>query len=189
LTHEQTRPRYQGQAEFEITEFQFHGSMGTYLDAPYHRWKDKRAIGELRLDEVVLDGVRIDAREAMEGQPWEVVPKGLDVRGKAVLFNFGWDPFWNKPQYASYPFIGRAVVDWLIEGGAKLVGVDTLNIDSTRDPARPTHTRLLERDILIVENLRNLGALRSKAFRFFAVPLKARGAAAIPVRAFAETTD
>lgn len=189
LTHEQTRPRYQGKAEFEITEFQFHGSMGTYLDAPYHRWKDKRAIGELRLDEVVLEGVRIDAREAMEGQPWEVVPKGLDVRGKAVLFNFGWDQFWNRPQYSAYPFLGREVVDWLIDGGAKLVGVDTLNIDSTRDPERPTHTRLLAQDILIVENLRNVGALRGKPFRFFAVPIKARGAAAIPVRAFAETTD
>lgn len=189
LTHEQTRPRYGGKAEFEITEFQFHGSMGTYLDAPFHRWKAKRAIGELALDEVVLSGVCIDAREAMAGQGWDVVPTGLDVRGKAVLFNFGWDQFWNKPQYSVYPFLARSVVDWLIQGGAKLVGVDTLNIDSTRDPERPTHTRLLEKDILIVENLCNLDALRGKAFRLFAVPLKARGAAAIPVRAFAEIAD
>ena len=89
LTHEQTRPRYQGKAEFEITEFHFHASMGTYLDAPFHRWKEKRAIGELKLDEVVLEGVRIDAREATEGQAWDAVPEGLDVRGKAVLFHFG----------------------------------------------------------------------------------------------------
>ena len=41
LTHEQSRPRYQDRAEFEITEFAYHASMGTYLDAPYHRWKDK----------------------------------------------------------------------------------------------------------------------------------------------------
>ncbi|MCC7162169.1 MAG: cyclase family protein [Anaerolineae bacterium] len=189
LTHAQTRPRYGGKAEFEITEFHFHGSMGTYLDAPYHRWKDKRAIGDIELSEVVLPGVRIDAREAKQEQAWDVVPKGLDIRGKAVLFNFGWDQFWGKRQYEAYPFASREVVDWLIDGGAKLVGVDTLNIDDTRDPKRPTHTRLLEKDILIVENLRNLGALRGKVFRFFAVPLRARGAAAMPVRAFAETSD
>jgi kynurenine formamidase len=189
LTHEQSRPRYQGKAEFEITEFRFHASMGTYLDAPYHRWKEKRAIGELGLDEVILDGVVLDAREAFERTGWDVVPKGVDVRGKAVLFNFGWDQFWGRTQYDAYPFLAKNVVEWLIESGAKLVGVDTLNIDDTRDPERPTHSELLERDILIVENLRNLGALRGKKFRFYAVPLKARNAAAMPVRAFAETMD
>ncbi len=212
LTHEQTRPRYQDKAEFEITEFHFHASMGTYLDAPYHRWKEKRAIGDLKLDEVILEGVVIDAREAFERTAWDVIPRGgeerngvrsvpsdardvgnarrsvplPDVRGRAVLFNFGWDKFWGTPQYEAYPFLAREVIDWLIANGAKLVGVDTLNVDDTRDPERPAHSRLLQNDILIVENLCNLDALHGKPFRFFAVPLKARGAAAIPVRAFAE---
>jgi len=215
LTHEQTRPRYQDKAEFEITEFHFHASMGTYLDAPYHRWQGKRAIGDLKLDDVILEGVLLDAREAFGRTAWDVIPGGgeerngvrsvqsdardgvanahrsvppalPDVRGRAVLFNFGWDQFWGKPQYEAYPFISRAVIDWLIAGGAKLVGVDTLNIDDTRDPERPAHSRLLQNDILIVENLCNLNALRGHAFRFFAAPIRARGAAAIPVRAFAE---
>jgi arylformamidase len=189
LTHEQTRPRYQGKAEFELTDFHFNGSMGTYLDSPYHRWKERRDVGALALEDVILEGVRIDARQAMEREPWDVVPKELDVRGKAVLFNFGWDQFWERPQYEAYPFLGKPVVEWLIASGAKLVGVDTYNIDDTRDPERPTHSRLLENDILIVENLCHLEQLRGKAFRFFAVPLKARGAAAIPVRAFAQMTD
>ncbi|MBI4673740.1 MAG: cyclase family protein [Chloroflexi bacterium] len=199
LTHAQTRPRYQGQAEFEITEMKFHTSMGTYLDAPYHRFREKRAIGDLRLEEVILDGIVIDARDCAAREAWGVrntrgvgnarrsVP--LDVRGKAVLFNFGWDKFWETPQYDAYPFLAREVIDALIERGAKLVGVDTLNIDDTRDPERPAHTRLLQNDILIVENLCNLDALslHGKPFQFFAVPLKARGAAAMPVRAFALT--
>lgn len=196
LTHEQTRPRYQGKAEFEITEFRFHASMGTYLDAPYHRFKEKRAIGELRLDEVILDGVVIDAgglqgREAWKGKGGERDGngsfQGVGVRGKAVLFNFGWDRYWETPQYEDYPFVAGEVVEWLIANGAQLVGVDALNIDDTRDPERPAHTRLLQNDILIVENLMNLDALYGTRFRFFAVPLKARGAAAIPVRAFAQT--
>lgn len=41
-------------------------------------------------------------------------------------------------------------------------------------------------EILIVENLMGLDKLYDKEFRFFAVPLKAKGAAAMPVRAFAE---
>lgn len=188
LTHAQTRPRYQGKAEFEITEFRFHASMGTYLDAPYHRWKEKREIGDLRLDEVILNGVVIDARDGVGARAWSEDGRlrEIDVRGKAVLFNFGWDKFWGTPQYEKYPFLARAVIEELIARGAKLVGVDTLNIDDTRDPERPAHSRLLESDILIVENLRGLDALHGKHFRFFAVPIRARGAAAMPVRAFAE---
>lgn len=186
LTHEQTRPRYQDKAEFEITEFRFHGSMGTYLDAPYHRWKEKRAIGDLALDEVILEGVCVDASEAKERTAWDAVSSGLDVRGKAVLVHFGWDQFWEKDAYARYPFLAAPVLDWLIAGGAKLVGVDKLNIDDTTNPERPAHSRLLQNDILIVENLCHLERLKDQAFRFFAVPIRARGAAAIPVRAFAE---
>ncbi len=188
LTHEQTRPRYQGQAEFEITEFHFHASMGTYLDAPYHRWQERRAIGDLRLDEVILDGVVVDARDAVVGEAWgeEGQLREVDVCERAVLFHFGWDKFWETPQYSNYPFLARPVIEDLIARGAKLVGVDTLNIDDTRDPERPAHSRLLGNDILIVENLCNLDALRGKDVRFFAVPIKARGAAAMPVRAFAE---
>lgn len=186
LTHAQTRPRYQDKAEFEITEFHFHASMGTYLDAPYHRWQEMRAIGDLGLDEVILDGVVIDARGMREREARNEISAALDVNGKAVLFNFGWDQFWGTPQYEAYPFLARGVIEELIGRGAKLVGVDTLNIDDTRDPERPAHSRLLHNDILIVENLRNLDALRGKPFRFFAVPIRARGAAAMPVRAFAE---
>ena len=193
LTHAQTRPRYQDKAEFEITEFHFHASMGTYLDAPVHRWKEKRAIGDLKLDEVILEGVVIKATGSVEREAWSAMPRDVEVRGRAVLFNFGWDKFWGTPQYETYPFLAREVIDELIARGAKLVGVDTLNIDDTRDPERPAHSRLLQNDILIVENLCNLdalysGTLHGNVFRFFAVPIKARGAAAMPVRAFAETS-
>lgn len=186
MTHAQSRPHYHGKAEFEITEFHFHASMGTYLDAPYHRWQEKRTIGDLALEDVVLDGVRIDARDAQGGEPWQEIPTSLDVRGKAVLFNFGWDRFWGLDEYELYPFLDRSVLQWLIDGGAKLVGVDTLNIDSTRDPERPAHSWLLANDTLIVENLCRVEHLVDQPFRFFAVPIRARGAAAMPVRAFAE---
>ena len=68
-------------------------------------------------------------------------------------------------------------------------GVDCANVDSTQDPERPAHTRFLGQGILIVENLTGLSRLHGVAFRFFSIPLKARDAAAFPVRAFAEVRD
>jgi kynurenine formamidase len=64
--------------------------------------------------------------------------------------------------------------------------VDTINGDDRNDLERPFHTELLRRDILIVENLTNLGALPPSGFRFFAIPIKAKNTAAMTVRAFAE---
>jgi kynurenine formamidase len=88
--------------------------------------------------------------------------------------------------YYAYPFLSRAAITYLAEAGAKLVGVDTLNIDDSHDPERPAHSTFLRQETLIVENLTNLDVLHGNKFRFFAVPLKARDTAAMPVRAFAE---
>lgn len=188
ITHEQSRPRYHHQAEFEITEMTLHTSIGTYLDSPYHRHRNRRDISQLDLSEVILPGVLIDARgygPFSEVGP-EVLPAHLDISGKAVLFHFGWDAYWGTEQYYSYPFLSQSVITTLLTGGAKLVGMDTLNADDSRNPTRPTHTLLLQEDVLILENLTGLEPLYGNNFRFFAVPLKVTGAAAMSVRAFAE---
>jgi arylformamidase len=188
MTHAESRPKYQGKASFEVTEMSFQTSIGTYLDSPYHRWPDRRDIGDLRLDEVILPGAVIDVRGCDPANPpgVDALPAGIDLAGRAVLFNFDWDRYWGEDAYFSYPFISRELIAALIERGVKLVGVDTLNIDSTANLDRPAHSEFLKRDILIVENLANLDALHGKSFRFFAVPIKAKATAAMPIRAFAE---
>lgn len=188
FTHEQSRPRYQGRSAFEVTEITFQTSVGTYLDSPYHRYPDGRDISELKLEEVILPGLVIDARdrEPFEAVGVEVIPPGLNLAGKAMLFNFGWSKYWGSEQYQAYPFISTALIEFLLEANVKLVGVDTVNIDDSRDLSRPAHSLFLRSDILIVENLTNLERLHGHSFRFFAVPIKGKQVAAMPVRAFAE---
>ncbi len=190
MTHEQSRAKFQDQCEFEITEIRFQTSVGTYIDSPYHRYRSGRDISQIRLEEVILPGIVIDVRGRSPFEPvgLDALPPGLDLAGKALLFNFGWDQYWGSEDYQAYPFIGREVIEHLAHSGVKLVGVDTVNIDSSRDLTRPAHTRLLSQDIYIVENLCHLDALYGTAFRFFAVPLKAKRVAALSIRAFAEVT-
>jgi kynurenine formamidase len=66
-----------------------------------------------------------------------------------------------------------------------LVGIDSYNIDDTRDPSRPAHTLLLGADIPVVEHMTGLGKLPEQGFKFFAVPVKVRKFGTFPVRAFA----
>ncbi len=188
LTHEQSAHFYDGKASFELTEIRFQTSVGTYIDAPRHRFAGLRDISELRLEELVLPGVVVHVPEARAGERLGLERAVLpdDIDGKAVLFRFDWDRHWGRPAYDAYPHIGRDVIDRLISGHAKLVGVDALNIDDRGDPERPAHTELLRRDILVVENLANLAALPPAGFRFFAVPIKAKDTATMTVRAFAE---
>jgi len=188
LTHEQTKPNFQGKCSFEITEITFQTSVGTYLDSPYHRYPEGRDISEIKLEEVILPGAIIDVRGKGEFEfvGVAVVPKNLELKNKAVLFNFGWDKYWGSEQYQSYPFISKELIQFLIAAEVKLVGVDTVNIDNSKDLMRPAHTLLLKNEIFIVENLKGLDQLYGKKFRFFAVPLKGRKVSAMPIRAFAE---
>jgi kynurenine formamidase len=188
LTREQMKPMFKGDCSFEITEMSFQTSVGTYIDSPYHRYRDGRDVSEIRIDEVILPGVALDVRghNALQGVNKNAIDDSLDFKGKAVLFNFGWDDYWGEEQYYSYPHLAKETIELLIERGAKLVGVYTINIDDARDLTRPAHSLLLRNDILIVENLTNLEQLHGKQFRFFAVPVKAKKVAAIPIRALAE---
>jgi arylformamidase len=188
LTHEETTPKYDGKCSFEITEMTFQTSVGTYLDSPSHRYPGERDVSELAIEELVLPGIVIDAQDADDPRSigTEVIPEDIELTGKAVLFNFGWDRYWGTEQYYSYPYISTDLIDYLLDEDAALIGVDTLNIDDATDLSRPAHSKFLEQDTFIVENLCNLDRIPDRPFRIFAVPIKASETAAMPIRAFAE---
>ena len=111
---------------------------------------------------------------------------GLDVRGRAVLVQTGWDRHWGTDAYLSggHPFLTRAGAEGLRDGGAALVGIDGLNIDAMdRHGAAGAH-RAARRRIPIVEHMTGLAAVPDGA-RFYAVPPPIEGMGTFPVRAFA----
>jgi arylformamidase len=186
LDHDQTRPRYEDQAEFYLGRVDIPGNTGTYLDVPFHRYRegdDMAAVGLERL--AGLPGVVVDV--PADPAPVDIDLTEDDVRGRAVLLRSGWDRRWpGETYFEPDPFLSPATLDLLIGGGAALVGVDWNNVDDTTDPARPAHTRLLDAGILIVERLTGLGPLPRDGFRFFATPPRIVRGASFPVRAFAE---
>lgn len=186
LAHAASAAHYAGAATFEITRLFLVGNTGTYLDSPFHRHPGLPDISDLPLDVlaglpgVVLD-VAPDAGRAMRPD----LPAGL--AGHAVLLRTGWDRRRGTPAYwEPAPFVPREVANALVDARVALVGTDTWNVDDTGDPARPAHTALLGAGIPIVEHLRGLDRLPARGFRFTAVPAPVRGAASMPVRAFAE---
>jgi arylformamidase len=185
LDHETSRPRYEDQAEFYLGMVEIPGNTGTYLDSPFHRDKTGDDLAALELDSVAgLPAVVVDA----VGEPRAVdVPMRDDIRGKALLVRTGWDGHWGQDRYWSEgPYLSPETIQQLIDAQPALVGVDFSNVDNTEDPARPAHTLLLRSGILIVEHLCNLSAVPDREAFFYAAPLRLRGGASFPVRAFAE---
>lgn len=125
-----------------------------------------------------LDGVVLEPGQSLTD---------VDLAGRAVLIRTGWSRHFGKPAYGNgqHPFVSRQVAEALVEAGAALVGIDSLNIDDTRDGSRPAHTLLLGAGIPIVEHLTALDQLPRSGFRFFAVPARFAGVGSFPVRAFA----
>jgi kynurenine formamidase len=177
---------YEDGSSFHIGRIDMVANTGTYLDCPFHRYADGADLAALELEQLAgLEGVLVRQPDRMTIDAADLA--GVDVRGKAVLFHTGWDRHWRTEAYfENHPFLTGEAAQLLVEGGAKLVGIDSHNIDDTRAPARPVHTILLGAGVLICEHLTNLGSLPESGFRFSAVPPKVSGMGTFPVRAFAE---
>jgi arylformamidase len=186
LSRADSRRSYAPGTEFHIGRIEMVANTGTYLDTPSHRFEGKPDLAGLPLEALAnLEGIVL--RPALGGRGIDATALGsADVHGKAVLVQTGWDRFFGTPAYGKgHPFLTRDAAERLRDGGAALVGIDSLNIDDTADGARPVHTTLLDAGVLVVEHLTNLAALPSAGFRFFAVPPRVRGMGSFPVRAFA----
>jgi kynurenine formamidase len=187
LSRDASKARYAPGTTFQIGKIDLLANTGTYIDAPFHRYETGADIAGYALDAVAdLPGLVVRAQKRT-GRPIDVGAfAGLDVKGKAVLVDTGWDVHWRTDRYSGgeHPFLTRAAAGHLATSGAALVGIDSLNIDDGKDGERPAHTTLLSAGVAIVEHLTNLRALPDRGFTFFAVPPRVKGMGSFPVRAF-----
>jgi arylformamidase len=182
---EASAAHYDDGSTFQIGRIDMVANTGTYLDAPFHRYADGADLAGLALGQLAgLPGlvVRTGAK-AIDADAFE----GLDVAGRAVLVQTGWDRHWRTDAYfAGHPYLTEAAARLLAGRGTRLVGIDSYNIDNTGTRARPVHTVLLGGGVLICEHMTNLAALPESGFTFTAIPPKVAGMGTFPVRAFAE---
>ncbi|RTL60146.1 MAG: cyclase family protein [Sphingobacteriales bacterium] len=188
LSREDSKKFYEEGTAFQIGKIEMVSNTGTYIDCPFHRYAHGKDLSEISIESFTdLDAVviRVPYTETLAVTPGHF--KNINVKNKAVLVNTSWDINWNTERYyENHPFLTEAAAEYLKKGGAKLVGIDSHNIDDTRARTRPVHTILLGAEILIVEHLCNLSALPTDGFVFSAIPPKFKGVGTFPVRAMAK---
>jgi kynurenine formamidase len=183
-------------------QMQVHEHNGTHVDAPVHFVSDRnpqahKTIEQIEPTRLLGRGVRLDCLGFKEGdyvsaefiKDWESRNGGIEA-GDIVLFNFGWSKHWglppdNRRYLADWPGVSVAAAEHLVSKSVAAIGVDSLSPDP---PAaldiHPVHPLLLEKEILIIENLTRLDELPD-FFLFMAMPLKIRQGSGSPIRAIA----
>jgi kynurenine formamidase len=176
-----------------VTAIQMVCHYGTHVDAPRHFIADGPAFHEIPLDRLHGPGVvwRVPASPFAEIDAADLANARPALRpGDIVLLDTGWSAHHGTARYAENPCLTEAAAAWLVEHGAKLVGVDfaTPDLAVPRRPADfawPVHHILLASGVLIAEHLTNLGALAGHRIEAMFLALNVEGADGAPARVVA----
>lgn len=189
LSREISKQFYEEGTQFQIGKIEMVTNTGTYLDCPFHRYENGKDLSEIGLEAFTdLDAIAVRIPFSETICITEEHFKQHEIRNRAVLIHTGWDSHWNTEKYfEGHPYLTQGAAEYLRDNGAKLVGIDSHNIDNTQGKSRPVHTILLGAEILIVEHLCNLSAVPDSDFTFSAMPPKFKGVGTFPVRAMAKT--
>jgi len=189
LSREKSKDFYEEGTTFQIGKIEMVSNTGTYIDCPFHRFEHGKDLSEVGLEKFAdIEGIVINTSYKAALAITVERLSGHNVKDRAVLIHTGWAEHWNtEAYYNGHPYLTAEAAEYLLNSGAKLVGIDSHNIDNTEGKTRPVHTTLLGAEILIVEHMCNLEALPAAGFKFSAVPPKFKGVGTFPVRAFAQT--
>lgn len=168
---------------------------GTHLDAPLHIVPGGQDVAAIEIPRLTGPAVawRFECREPREIALDELrASKPLLQPGDALLIATGWDGFYRDPErYRVHPHLAAEAAEWLVEQGIVLLGVDTPTpeLAAPRRPAGfdyPIHRALLERGILIAENVAGVDRVAGRRFTLRVYPIPIAGSDGAPARIVAE---
>ncbi len=157
--------------------------VGTHIDAVSHLMDSNVLIKDYPIDKFIGNGCLLDVREqniiTMQEEYIDIVEEN-DI----VLLYTGFDKqFGSKEYFTNHPIVEKQLAQFFVNKRIKMVGIDLPSPD--KYPFE-IHKILFEKDILIIENMKNLGSLLNiDRFEIIALPLKIK-AEASPVRVVAK---
>jgi len=167
---------------------------GTHTDAPLHFIPNGKGIDEVPLETLIGEATVVNFAPARANQEIDLSALteklGPKVPARIILRTDWSDHFGQMTYYNNYPFFSQEAARWLVDGGCRLIAMDTPSPDN---PAHsrgsgndsPNHKVLLGAEVVLVEYLTNLRALSKPVVELFVLPLKVKGADGSPTRCVA----
>jgi len=176
---------------FAITSIEMHSHNGTHIDAPSHMIDQAKTLTDFPISKFHGKAIQIPCHEFANQE----IPLIYLLKYQAkiqqvefVIFNSGWYKKWNTTAYFDhFPVLSQESAIWLSNFNLKGIGLDIISIDHIKSETVPVHLTLLNKEILIIENLNNLNLLGTDFFTFQCFPLKFDRIDGSPIRAIAIT--
>ncbi|RXI52209.1 cyclase family protein [Clostridium tetani] len=173
---------------YKTTKINMTTHLGTHLDCKSHVFENGFTTSDANLNKFLGQGIVIDCSMVKKGEKIDVnILKQYDLSCKDfILIYTNWNSFWKNEEYIKdYPVLSEQAAKYLTSFNIKGIGLDTISIDSIDNEELTNHKILLGKDVVIIENLKNLHKLLNKEFQFSALPLKIKNGDGSPVRAVA----
>ncbi|MFA6334985.1 MAG: cyclase family protein [Bacteroidales bacterium] len=172
---------------FAEKRISFFSHTGTHIDAPGHILRGRSTLDQFNADKFIGKGLVIDVTKCKTGiiekeclEKYSAEIAGCDF----IIFRTGWDKKWGTENYfIGFPILSADAVKWLCSFNIKGIGFDCISVDPVDSAGLPNHRILLNKDLVIVENLCNLDQLTGLPFLFSCLPLKIENSDGSPVRA------
>jgi len=157
--------------------------VGTHIEAPFHCLKKGADIAQISVSQLAGEALILDLREAeAEGgvtleQVQAAAEKAGGVHPGDIVFG----------QMGKTSYFSTAALQWLVDQGMKLMGVDSGGVELAHDKthANVNHLILFRADIPLIENLTNLDQLTQSRVKVYALPVPVKGLDAFPLRVIA----
>ncbi len=184
--------------------------IGTHLDYSFHYGsksenRPAKTADEIPLEWCYADGVKLDFRhkkpaEAISAKDIEDGLKKINYTLKPqdiVFLETGADKLFGTPAYFSdYPGVDTGAIDYLLDKGIKIFGVDTMGIDrpykfmlkeflEQKKPLYPAHFHGRKREFIHIERLANLEKLPASGFKVICFPVRIKNTGAAWARVVA----
>ncbi len=160
---------------------------GTHIDAPSHIISNANSLNDFTIDKFIGNAIVVDCskKKSISLEFLNLIEEKIE-QIDFILFYTGWQEKWNTPHYFDeFPVLTQEAVEWLLKFKLKALGFDTISVDKLTDVKLPNHHLLLQREILIIENMTNLDKLIGNSFELNCIPLKIENSDGSPIRAFA----
>ncbi|SHF46378.1 Kynurenine formamidase [Caldanaerobius fijiensis DSM 17918] len=154
---------------------------GTHVDPPFHFVQDGATVDEIELSKLVGDAKVFEVYGVKKIGPEHL--KNFDIeQGDIVLFKTDNTRYWKEQGfYKDFTSLGLEGAQYLIDKGAKTIGIDYLSIEEYHGGGY-VHRLLLSHGIVIVEGL-YLNDVKPGKYKFICLPLKIEKGDGAPARA------
>ncbi len=170
----------------------FYSHSGTHMDSPYHFGVSHKTIEEYHPSDLMSQAWVYDVSISKPKQLIKIEDlQGLDHHfktGDSLLIRTRWSINYDQPNFKTdMPRISDELAEWCVTMKVKMLGVEPLSVADVENLPEVTriHKVLLGGGVIIIEGLKNLDAIKSKAVFLMAMPIKIKNGDGGPARVIA----